>query len=103
MPAPADRVDVVIGVDTHKHSHTEAVVSSTGGVLRGQTVASTDAGYRSLLALADEHPGRRARVIGIAAQATRRYSWCNPPGVGKATTSARRWEGKWDRNSARSG
>jgi transposase len=63
MPTLADHVDVVIGVDTHKHAHTAAVVSSTGGVLDGQTVASTDEGYRSLLALADGHPGRRAWAI----------------------------------------
>jgi transposase len=34
MAMPAEPVDVVVGVDTHKHTHTAAVVSaSTGGVL----------------------------------------------------------------------
>ena len=34
MAMPAELVDVVVGVDTHKHTHTAAVVSaSTGGVL----------------------------------------------------------------------
>lgn len=63
MTVLADRVAVVIGVDTHKHSHTAAVVSSTGGVLGGRTVASTDDGYHLLIELADEHPGRRAWAL----------------------------------------
>ena len=29
----ADDLDVVIGVDTHKHTHTAAALSATGGVL----------------------------------------------------------------------
>jgi hypothetical protein len=34
-------VDVVVGVDTHKHTHTAAVVSAwTGGVLDEATVAA---------------------------------------------------------------
>ena len=28
-----DRVELVVGVDTHKHTHTAAAVSATGGVL----------------------------------------------------------------------
>jgi hypothetical protein len=47
-----------IGVDTHNHTHTAAVVAAaTGAVLAPATVAATPAGYRRLLALADQQPG----------------------------------------------
>jgi transposase len=50
----ADLVELVIGVDTHKHTHTAAVVqAATGAVLEQVTVPATPAGYRQLLALAD--------------------------------------------------
>jgi transposase len=62
MPMLADRVDVVIGVDTHKHTHTAAIVAaSTGGALTEHTItfpADAD-GYETLRLLAEEHPGRR--------------------------------------------
>jgi transposase len=58
MPILADLVQVVIGVDTHKHTHTAAVLAAaTGGVLATQTVPTTPAGYRALLTLAQHHPG----------------------------------------------
>ena len=42
-------VDVVIGVDTHVHTHSAAVIdSATGGVLGEITVAATAAGYAEL-------------------------------------------------------
>jgi hypothetical protein len=57
----ADLVDVVIGVDTHKHTHTAAVVvAATGAMVAQVTVA---AGYRQLLKLAGEQPGRRVWAI----------------------------------------
>ena len=38
----ADSVEVVIGVDTHKHSHTAAVVATaTGAVIEQMTVPAT--------------------------------------------------------------
>jgi transposase len=43
-------VDVVIGIDTHKHTHTAAAVSSTGAVLEHLTVSTDPKGYRRLLA-----------------------------------------------------
>jgi transposase len=45
----ADQVDVVIGVDTHKHTHTAAAVSSTGVVIEHVTVSADPKGYRQLL------------------------------------------------------
>jgi transposase len=64
MAMLADLVELVIGVDTHKHTHTAAVVSATtGAVLAQATVAATPAGYRQLLALADQQPGQRLWAI----------------------------------------
>ncbi|WP_433786703.1 IS110 family transposase [Actinomycetospora sp. CA-101289] len=60
----ADLVDVVIGVDTHKHTHTAAVVlASTGAVLAETTVAADPDGYRELVELADAHGGLRAWAL----------------------------------------
>ena len=44
--------------------HTAAVVAATtGAVLAQATVAATPAGYRQLLALADQQPGQRVWAI----------------------------------------
>jgi len=57
-------VDVVIGVDTHVHTHSAAVVdSATGGVLGEITVAATAAGYAELVEFANTYPMMRACVI----------------------------------------
>jgi transposase len=63
MTILADRVDLVIGVDTHKHSHSAAAVSALGGVLGERTVSSNASGYEQLLQFAKEHPGRRTWAI----------------------------------------
>jgi transposase len=64
MPILADLVQVVIGVDTHKHTHTAAVVAAaTGGVLATQTVPTIAAGYQALLGLAGQHPGPRVWAV----------------------------------------
>jgi transposase len=60
----ADTVELVIGVDTHKHSHTAAVVATaTGAVIQQMTVPATPAGYQQLLELADQHHRRRVWAI----------------------------------------
>jgi transposase len=64
MAMLADTVEVVIGVDTHKHTHTAAVVAAaTGQTLATTTMAATPAGYRQLLEFADRHDGRRVWAI----------------------------------------
>jgi transposase len=64
MAMLADLVDVVIGVDTHKHTHTIAIVTAaTGAVVNQATVAATTAGYQQLLALATQQPGQRIWAI----------------------------------------
>lgn len=50
-----EHLDAVIGVDTHKHTHTAAAVSSTGIVLGHLTVATGPKGYRQVLAFGRRH------------------------------------------------
>ena len=60
-------VDVVIGVDTHVHTHSAAVVdAATGGVLDEITVEATAEGYAELVEFANNHPvgSRRKRRSG---------------------------------------
>ena len=53
-----------VGVDTHKHTHTAAVVTATTGAMVAQaTVPATPPGYRQLLELADQHHGQRVWAI----------------------------------------
>ena len=57
-------VDVVIGVDTHVHTHSAAAVDvRTGGVLDEITVEATADGYASLVDFADQHATVRAWAI----------------------------------------
>lgn len=61
MTMLAETVDVVIGVDTHKHTHTAAVVAApTGAALGELTVDSDPVGYAALVELADSHSALRA-------------------------------------------
>ena len=57
-------VDVLIGVDTHVHTHSAAAVDTgTGGVLDEITVEATADGYTQLVEFADEHAALRAWAI----------------------------------------
>ncbi len=51
----ADEHGVVIGVDTHKHTHTAAALSATGSVLEQLTVLANPKGYRQLIAFGERH------------------------------------------------
>ena len=47
MAMLADSAEVVIGIDTHKHTHTVAVVAAaTGQAVASLTVAATPSGYQ---------------------------------------------------------
>lgn len=61
----AGDVDFVIGVDTHRDSHTAAVIeAAAGGVVEHLTVVTDAFGYRCLRTFADEHTsGRRVWAI----------------------------------------
>jgi transposase len=48
-------LDVVIGVDTHKDTHTAAAVGATGAVLEHLTVPADPAGYRQLIGFGRRH------------------------------------------------
>ena len=64
MTMLAELVDVVIGVDTHKHTHTAAVVvAATGASPEDLTVDTDPDGYGHLVAMADRHSGLRAWAI----------------------------------------
>jgi transposase len=49
MSMLADRIDVVIGVDTHTDTHTAAILNACGGVLDTLQVESTEEGYGQIL------------------------------------------------------
>ena len=64
MTMLAEIVDVVIGVDTHKHAHTAAVLTAATAAEMESTTAPADGdGYRALLEMADRHGGLRAWAI----------------------------------------
>ncbi|WP_299520902.1 IS110 family transposase [uncultured Serinicoccus sp.] len=67
MPSLTDLrevVDVIIGVDTHVHTHSAAIIETrTGGVLDEVTVEATADGYARLVEFADEHAVLRAWAI----------------------------------------
>ena len=58
------QVDVVIGVDTHVHTHSAAALdTATGGVLAEVTVEATTEGYAELVEFANNHATLRAWAI----------------------------------------
>ncbi|HDH25464.1 MAG TPA: IS110 family transposase [Actinobacteria bacterium] len=64
MAILADSVDIVIGVDPHKITHTAAIVAAnTGKKLDSRTVNADPGGYAQLLETAKDHVGSRCWVI----------------------------------------
>jgi transposase len=64
MPALAEFVDGVIGVDSHRDTLAAAALSAVGGVLAQTAVRADAAGYQALLSFADAHvAGRRCWAI----------------------------------------
>ena len=64
MTVLADRVDGVIGVDTHRDTLTAAAVTAVGGLLGQLVVAADAAGYQRLLDFARARvPGRRCFAV----------------------------------------
>jgi transposase len=65
MSMLAELVDRVIGVDTHKHTHTAAALDAHTGAVLARTAVSADTdGYLGLVEFAEKHaPGLRAWAI----------------------------------------
>ncbi len=61
----ADVVDHVIGVDTHKNSHTLGLIEAGGAELVDVTIATDAFGYRKMLAWADKHSTAERRCWAI--------------------------------------
>lgn len=59
----ADELDVIVGVDTHKHTHTAAVLRPTGAVVDHITVPADPVGYRRLIAFGAQHGDRRLWAV----------------------------------------
>ena len=62
----AEHVDFVIGVDTHKQSHTLGLVTAAGTEVEDVTFATDAFGYKRMLAWAEQRtgdPGRRCWAI----------------------------------------
>jgi transposase len=67
MTALAEKVDGVIGVDTHRDTLTAAAVTAVGGLLGQLVVAADAAGYQRLLDFARVHvPLRRCFAVECA-------------------------------------
>jgi transposase len=103
----ADRVDVVIGVDTHTDTHTAAALTPVGTVLAELTVAATAEGAATLLAWADQQSsglgsGRRvwaldsARSHGVGLLRVLRAAGEDAFEAPKPATARRRRGGKSD-------
>jgi Transposase len=64
MAMLVELVELVVGVDTHKHTHTAAVVvAATGAMITQVTVPAAPAGYQQLLKLASQHQGQRVWAV----------------------------------------
>jgi hypothetical protein len=63
MSMLADDHDVVIGVDTHKHTHTAAALSPTGAVLEQLAVPADPRGYQRMIAFGQRHGDSRLWAI----------------------------------------
>ena len=78
------QVEFVIGVDTHRDSHTAAVCDPTGAVVVDATVASTTAGHRQLLGLAQR------QASGTCAAASADAARCGRGGSAQAASPTQR-------------
>lgn len=77
MGSLQDRVDHVVGVDTHKASHTAAVVLPSGAEVATQTLPTDAFGYRRLLQFARRHaPQRRVWAIEGTGSFGRGFTTC---------------------------
>jgi hypothetical protein len=64
MPMLAEQLDVVIGGDTHRDSHTLEMLTPAGVVLGTLTVPNTDAGFAAAPAWITGGRARPGRRVG---------------------------------------
>jgi transposase len=67
----AGESDLIIGVDTHRDTHTAALCDARGRLISHLQVTATAAGYAQLLAWADS--AAAARPVAWALEGTRHY------------------------------
>ena len=80
MPMLAERVDAVVGVDTHRDSHEVEIALPTGAAIASCKISNDTAGYAEMLAwIVDLAPGPR---VVVSIEGTRSY------GVGLARAVA---------------
>ncbi len=71
MPMVADIVDAVVGVDTHRDTHTAEIALPTGSPIAATTISNDSAGYAELLEwIADHAPGPE---LLVSIEGTRSY------------------------------
>jgi transposase len=67
----AERVDVIVGVDTHRDTHQAEIAHPTGSPIAIRAISNDSAGYAELLAwIVDHAPGPR---LVVAIEGTRSY------------------------------
>jgi hypothetical protein len=59
----AEQCDVVVGVDTHRDTHTAAFVDPVGGVGDTMEIAANPRGYRTLLIAGERQAARRVWAV----------------------------------------
>jgi hypothetical protein len=104
----ADRLDYVVGVDTHRDEHAVAVVDAhTGAVIAQTTTAASAGGYADAVGFADRHaPGDRLWAIegtghygaGLVRHLQRQGEQVHE--VGRTSRGERRLRGKDDQLDA---
>ena len=71
MPSLADRVDAVVGIDTHRDTHHAEIADATGTRIATVQIGNDSGGFADLLAWMVEHaPGPR---IAVSMEGTRSY------------------------------
>ncbi len=79
MPILAERVDAVVGIDTHRDTHEAEIAHPTGAPIATCRIDNDTDGYAQLLAwILDHAPGPR---LVVSIEGTRIYGTCDvcPP------------------------
>jgi transposase len=71
VPSVPETFDAVVGVDTHRDTHTAEIAAVTGRVIATETFAVTSAGYEQLLEWIRTH--RPGPSVLVAIEGTRSY------------------------------